>query len=107
MDKSIKDIWIESEKTGPVIGGHEFTDDNSDVIVTLGDNSKYVATFFTFDNINTLRTKNQKTGECLGGKFFWASDMLLIDKIERKEITDVIDELIRTKEFELIFKRVE
>jgi hypothetical protein len=107
MDKSIKDIWIESEQKGPIIGGQQFVDDNSDVIITFSDNSKYVATFFTYDNIKSLRTKNEKTGECLSGKYFWASDMVLIDRIERKDIIEVIEELIKTKEFEQTFKKIE
>jgi hypothetical protein len=83
MDKLIKTIWIESEHKGSIIGGHKYTDDNSDVIVTFSDDKKYVATFFTYDNVKTLTEKNKKTGELLSGKYFWASDMILVDKTFR------------------------
>ena len=69
MQRPIKNIWIESEDKGAIISGIEEVNDNSDVIVTFDDNSKYVATFFTYDNIEHLRQKNKRTGECQGKRF--------------------------------------
>jgi len=107
MDKTIKTIWIESEDKGPIIGGLRNTDDNSDVIVTFSDEKKYVATFFTYDNVKTLTEKNKRTGELLSGKYFWASDMILVDRIDRETVEKVIDDLIKEKYFDQLFKRVE
>jgi hypothetical protein len=107
MDKTIKTIWIESEDKGPIIGGQLYTDDNSDVIVTFSDDKKYVATFFTYDNVKTLTEKNKRTGELLGGKYFWASDMILVDRIDRDTIEKVVYDLIKEKYFDLLFKSVE
>ncbi len=107
MDKIIKTIWIESEDKGPIIGGQKFTDDNSDVMVTFSDGKKYVATFFTYDNVKTLTEKNKRTGELLSGKYFWASDMILVDRIDRDTIEKVIDDLISEKYFDQLFKIVE
>ena len=45
--EDIDSIWIESEENGPIIGGEKEINDNSDVIVTLKDKSRFVATFFT------------------------------------------------------------
>jgi hypothetical protein len=107
MNKTIKTVWIESEDRGPVIGGQKHTDDNSDVIVTLSDDKKYVATFFTYDNVKTLTEKNKRTGELLGGKYFWASDMILVERIDRETIEKVIDDLIKVKYFDQLFTIVE
>lgn len=106
MQKPIKNIWIESEDKGAIIGGTEEVNNNSDVIVTFDDNSKYVATFFTYDNIEYLRQKNKQTGECLNGRFFWASDMIIIERINRKEIEEIIEHLINEKDFDSIFDRI-
>ena len=92
--KSIKSIWIESDDHGPIVGGQKYFDDNSDVIVTFTDETKFIATFFTYDNIQTLRNKNRTTGECLNGKYFWSSDMIIIDKIDKDGIIQVIDHLL-------------
>jgi hypothetical protein len=107
MDKKIKTIWIESEDKGPIIGGQLYTDDNSDVIVTFTDDKRYVATFFTYDNVKTLTEKNKRTGEQLGGKYFWASDMILVERVDRDTIENVIADLIKDNSFDQLFKLVE
>ncbi len=104
MNMKIKKIWIESEQKGPIIGGQKYTDDNSDVIVTFADDQNFVATFFTYDNIATLTKKNKQTGENLSGLYFWASDMILIERIDRINIEKVINELIEANLFEELFK---
>lgn len=106
MDKTIKAIWIESEDKEPISEGQLYTDDNSDVIVTFSDDKKYVATFFTYDNVKTLTEKNKRTGELLSGTYFWASDMILVDRIDRETIEKVIDDLIKENYFDQLFKSV-
>lgn len=107
MKKEIKNIWIESEEKGPIIGGTAETNDNSDVIITFSDDSRHIATFFTYQNIEHLRQKNKRTGEYLNGKFFWASDMIIVERIKREEIERIINYLITENEFESIFDRIE
>jgi hypothetical protein len=108
--EGIKEIWIGSETKSAIIGIPEEEkeiNDNSDVIVTLKNGNRYIASFFTYRNIQWLKEKNQRSGECLNGKYFWASDLILIDKINRKEITEVIQNLIENDEFESVFKFIE
>jgi hypothetical protein len=105
MERKIKAIWIESEEHGPIIGGAAIVDDNTDVIVTFDDGAVYVASFFTYENIEKLRRKNTRTGECLGGKYLWASDMILIDKVDKKSIEQVIADLLRDGSFDTVFSK--
>lgn len=100
----IKEIWIEAENWDE--GQWTPIDDNTDVIVSFEDGRKYVATFFTYKNIQTLIDKNKKTGECMNGKYFWASDMILIDECSRSRIEKLIFHLIEKEEFEMIFKEI-
>ena len=104
--RKIKNIWIGSEENGPIQGGISETNDNSDVIVTFENGERYVATFFTYENIDWLRHKNQKTGECLNGKYFFATDLILIDKLNRQEVTNVINHLIQEDEFFASFNKI-
>jgi hypothetical protein len=76
------------------------------VIVTWADGSRWVASFFSYKNIQTLTQKNKRIGECLSGAYFWSSDMLLIDKVSRQRIEEVIDHLIRENEFETVFTQL-
>jgi len=97
-------IWIEAEEWPS--GSWTPDDVNSDVIVTWADGSRWGASFFSYKHIQTLREKNQRTSECLSGAYFWASNMLLIDRLSRQRIEEVIAHLIRGEEFELIFTRL-
>jgi hypothetical protein len=95
------DVWIEAEHSAP--GQWAPRDSNSDVAVTFADGARWVATFFAYDHINTLRRLHQETGECLGGRYFEASDMVLVDEVTRERIEQVVAELIATEHFEAVF----
>jgi len=103
----IKNIWIGTEEKGPIQGGIVEVNDNSDVIVTFESGDKYISTFFTYYNIEWLRQKNQKTGECLNGKYFFATDLILIDKLNREEILKVVNHLIKKDEFFTSFDKIQ
>lgn len=106
MISNIKSIWIESEENGPILGGIKELNDNSDVIVEFQDGKRFIASFYTYKNIEWLRNKNKKTGECLGGRYFWGSDMILVEKINRTEIEEIIEHLINDDNFEAIFDNI-
>jgi hypothetical protein len=93
-------IWIEAEVWEE---GWNPPDANTDVIVKFDDGTRWVASFFTYQNILSLVEKDKTTGECLSGKYFWASDMILVDEVSRKRIEEVITELIRENDFEQVF----
>jgi len=96
------EIWIEKENCTEETC--DVTKDNTDVIVKFEDGTRFWATFFTYDNINWLREKNIKSGECLSGRYFWSSDLILVDEVTRVRIKEVIDHLIKTGEFGEVFR---
>jgi hypothetical protein len=69
-------IWIEAEQWTEENRNEE--DNNTGEIVNFDDGSKWIASFFTYQNIISLSEKNKKTGECLNGQYFWASNMVLV-----------------------------
>ena len=95
-------VWIEPEAWAP--GEWNPPDDNTDVIVTFADGTAWVATFFTYANIASLVETYKRTGECLHGRYFWASDMILVDEVSRQRIEEVVAHLIDTGGFEHAFK---
>ena len=80
---------------------------NSDVIVTLENGTSWIATFFSYQNIQSLAQKNRTTGECLYGEYFWATNMILVDEVSRSRIEEVIEHLTEQDEFERVFSRCE
>ena len=73
------------------------------VIVTFQNGTRWVATFFSFQHIFSLAEKNRQTGECLGGKYFVATDMILVDEVTRHRIEEVVEDLIKQDDFENYF----
>lgn len=98
MDKSISNIWIEILETQEPI---DYFDCNSDVIFEVNDGSKWAVTFFTYKNIETLRKKNQLTGECLNGTYFCATNMILISEISEKIVKSVLQEILSKDDLEI------
>ncbi|TPG84206.1 hypothetical protein EEL32_16975 [Brevibacillus laterosporus] len=84
-----REIWINVEQSENK--NYNIYDNNVDVMVTLSDRSKWVATFFTYENITTL----------------WASDMVLVDNVSRKRIEEIVDHLLKEDEFKYIFVHCE
>lgn len=96
-------IWIESEHVSATPGS---TDDNADVVVTLDDASRWAATFITYRNVETLQKKHAETGECLAGRYLWATNLIVIDEISRPAIEAVVADLRSTQEFESAFQKL-
>jgi hypothetical protein len=94
-------IWIEAEEWAP--GEWTPTDDNSDVIITFEDGKSWVATFFSYQNISSLTEKNRQQGDCLSGKYFVATDMILVDEVSRERIEEVVIDLLKENEFQTHF----
>ena len=59
--------------------------DNVDVQVTFPNGANFSATFFTLQNIATLMQRYTKTGECAAGSYFWASNTIIVQKIDRAD----------------------
>ncbi|WP_239617921.1 hypothetical protein [Cohnella mopanensis] len=104
MKNTTYTIWIEAEEWAE--GQWNINDDNTDVIVTFEDGSRWIASFYTYRNIQSLAEKNSQTGECLNGKYLWSSDMLLVDECSRRRIEEVIQYLMGEQEFEHIFSQL-
>ena len=78
-------------------------DDNVDVFVYFADGRRYVATFFTLANIQSIMHKDRGTGECAGGLYFWASDMIVVERIDRETVERTVVDLMKSGLFEKAF----
>jgi hypothetical protein len=99
------EVWIDAEHWGP--GEWQPGDDVTDAIVTLGDGSRWIATFCAFAHVATLRRNCAENGECLGGKYLWASDLILIDDTSRPSIEAAVQDLIDAGELRSAFRECE
>ena len=99
----IEKIWCEFSETQ---NSADPFDCNSDVIFELNDGSKWIATFFTYQNIETLRKKNQLSGECLNGIYFCATDMILVAEMSEEIIESVLQELLLMNEIDTYCRKL-
>ena len=79
--------------------------DNVDVQVTFPNGDDFSATFFTLQNIDTLMQHYTQTGECAAGSYFWASNMIIVQKLTEQTICEAIDDLLAEEEFTSIFSK--
>lgn len=98
LELSIKSIWFEFLESQDSI---DRFDSNSDVVFELNDGSKWGATFFTYQNIETLRKKNQQSGECLNGSYFCAEAMILVSEMSEEVIGAVLQGMLSSGEIEI------
>jgi hypothetical protein len=89
-------LWIEAEHWAP--GEWQAANDVTDAIVTLADGTRWVGTFCAFAHIATLRAKCAANGECLGGRYVWLSDLILVEDTFRATIQAVVQDLIASGE---------
>ncbi len=94
--------WIEAEEWAP--GEWNPLNGNTDVSVTLADDEVWTATFFTYSNVASLVKENRQNGSGLGGKYFWARNMILVEEISRARIEEVIARLMISGEFYEVFE---
>ncbi len=104
-DSSPFQLWIEAEEWAP--GEWDPADDVTDAIVTLADGTRWVASFCTFDHIAQLRANCAESGECLSGKYLWASDLILVDDSSRSSLEAVVRDLLAADELHSAFSPAE
>ncbi len=66
------------------------------MLVTLDNGKKYALNVWTYRYLELARKENIQTTECLGGKYLIPPD-LLIEKLDREMITEIITDLLQQK----------
>ena len=86
--------------------GWDPVDDNVDVEIRLDDGRRFVATFFTLENLRTLLARYRDTGECDYGRYFWAADMIVVKELTTETIVKTIEDLLRSGELVSAFSEI-
>lgn len=102
MDLEITNVFL----TRALHSEAENADENTDVIVEFESGEQYIASFFSFQSLNRIRSENLKKGAFLKGKYFWSQNMILIDDCKLETITPVVHHLIEEGNFKLVFRKL-
>ena len=97
-------LWIEAEEWPA--GEWTPADAVTDAVVTLDDGTRWVGSCCSFAHLATLRANCAETGENLGGKYLWASDLILVDDTSRASLEAVVRDLLAAGELEHAFSPV-
>lgn len=100
----ISEVWIDAEQAAP--GAVDPLDGQSDVMVTLSSGTRWIASLFTYQRLWALRERHQRSGDCLGGRYFWASDLLIVETIHRPDVEALLHHLLASGEFYEIFREL-
>ncbi|MEU7889793.1 hypothetical protein AB0B54_30190 [Microbispora bryophytorum] len=68
--------------------------DQADATITFRDGSRRYATFMTLDAIQQIMDKDARTGECLDGRYFWCSDLIVIRGVGFEGMVAAIRDLV-------------
>ena len=98
-------LWLEAEEWPA--GEWDPADSVTDVVMTLADGTRLVASFCAFAHLGTLRRNCAESGECLGGRYLWGSDLVLVEDTSRDTVEAVVRDLIARGDLESAFSRVE
>jgi hypothetical protein len=79
---------------------------NTDVIISLEDGTKYIASFFAYENIDELRVQHQFNGDFLHGSYFWDKNMILAEECSAESIELVLHEIIDEGNFLEVFSKL-
>lgn len=104
MNKIIRKIHLSIEKQG--IDKIDYRKESTDVIVELINGDTYVASFFTYTYLELSKARHHKNGAFLGGKYFWAESMVIIDNCSAANIQKVIKHLFAEGDFQTVFKKI-
>lgn len=66
-----------------------------------------MASMATIEDIVRLMDVWKSTGECLRGRYFWTSDLIIIDQLNAVAIADVVEDLVKTGEIRGAMTRAE
>ena len=97
-------IFITAILQGP--GSQEQPNGSTDVIVLLNDGHKYTASFFSYAFIEQVCKRNKLSGEFLGGKYFWAKNIVLVEECSADIINPVVTDIIEEGEFIEVFRKL-
>ena len=91
---------------GQECGEIDYSNENTDVLVEMTNGDMYVASFFTYKNIESLRNEHLANDHFLGGTYFWRDNMILIEDITSQTVERVISHLQDEGNFYQVFRKL-
>lgn len=94
-------MLAESDRVDPV-------DDNVDIEVELsGGAERWGGTVFTLANLDSLMRRCEQSGECGGGRHFWADHAVIVRELTPDGVVQLIEALLDADDFTSAMERLD
>ncbi|MFE9174215.1 hypothetical protein ACFYNZ_33055 [Streptomyces kebangsaanensis] len=67
---------------------------------------RWSGTIHTLDHVRRTMDRWRQTGECLGGRYFYVRDGLIVRDRGIPGMVDVVDDLVRSGDYRSVFRGV-
>ena len=71
-----------------------------DVHVHLHDGRRFTGLFGTLADVQATMDRYQSSGECLNGRYFWAAELVLVDRANVETIVAAVVDMTQSGELE-------
>jgi hypothetical protein len=80
--------------------------DDVDMWVIFDSGERWWGTICTLDRVRGAMDRWRQTGECLGGRYFYVPDGLIVRDRGLPGMVDAVDDLVRSGDFRGVFRDV-
>jgi hypothetical protein len=79
---------------------------NTDVIVRFDNGDEYIATFFSFKNLQGMIEEHKHSKEYFSEEYYRLVNAVLVNDFNNNKLLSVIEHMMAEGDFQLIFKKV-
>lgn len=104
MYDAIQRISLTAEQFGNKV--LDYDDLNTDVIVRFVNGDEYIATFFSFKNLESLIGAHKQSEAALTDQYYKILNAVIVHDFNHGDLLPVIEHMMVEGDFQLIFKKV-
>ena len=104
MNGTIKKISLTAGHLDNALEDYE--DLNTDVIVQFDNGDQYIATFFSFKNLEGMLEAHKHSEEYLSEDYYKVLDAVLINDFKDRKLLRVIEHMMVEGDFQVVFKKI-
>lgn len=104
MNDAIQRISLTAEQFGDKVLDYE--DLNTDVIVRFANGDEYIATFFSFKNLEAMIGAHKQSEAAVSDQYYKILNAVIVNDFNHGDLRPVIEHMMVEGDFQLIFQRV-
>jgi hypothetical protein len=108
MDVRQDGAWlVAGSKAGVIyiLDSGDFAEGFVDIDLDTTDGRRFLGTFGTLEDVAMVMERWRSSGESLNGRYFWMTDLVLVDVLNAETIVQVVEEMAATGEIPGPFTR--